>query len=160
MGAHHLEYALCWQPVLRLHDWGLSSLGSRSQGLPAARSCPACSSTPQCHVQCSCTLPLPPSRICHSQPLHSLGHNELKFRAQCLCTRYPLRKRNKTKHQGKDKKKVRVYCIPDSTFIFWQLLMVITPGNQKEWRTLHEERFWRKKDWWPRLRQPQHLMIG
>ena len=96
--------------------------------------------------------------VIHSPSAHSLRNNELKFRAQCLCTRYPMRKRNKTKHQGRDKKKVRVYY-PDSIFIFWQLLMVITPGNQKN-EGHYMRRDFRERRLKTKVEAAQHLMIG
>ena len=128
MGAHHPEYALCWTAHPQVAWLGSLITGKQVAGFSLGRRhCPVCGSTPQCQVQCLCTRLLPPSRICHSQHFCTQSP-ELKFGARCLCTRYPMRKWNKTKHQGKDQKKVRVYY-PD--FIFWQLLMVITPGNQK-----------------------------
>ena len=140
------------QPIRRLRDLGIL-LWSGWPGSPWAGAA-ALPVAPHPNARCSVSAHglLPPSRICHSQHF-STQSPELKFGARCLCTRYPMRKWNKTKHQGKDKKKkkkVRIYY-PDSIFISPQLLTVITPGNQKNeghyMRDFRERRRLKTKVW-------------
>ena len=158
MGAQHQEYALCWTAHPQVAWLGYLIIVKWVAGFSLGTcTCAACGSTPRCQVQHLCTGLLPPSRICHSQHFGTQSR-ELKFGAQCLCTRYPMRKRNKTKHQGRDKKKVRVYY-PDSIFIFWQLLMVITPGNQKN-EGQYMRRDFRDRRLKTKVEAAQHLMIG
>ena len=80
------------QPIRRWLDWGLSSLGSRSNGSAGAGAAALpVAPHPSARRSVSAHGLLPPSRICHSQHFGTQSR-ELKFGAQCLCTRYPMRK--------------------------------------------------------------------
>ena len=118
------------QPIRKLRDWGILSLWSGWPGSPWARA-PVLPVAPHPGARCSisaqaCCRHLEfviRSTSAHSPVSWSLGHN-----ASVPGTLWESETILSTKE--KTKKKVRVYY-PDSIFIFWQLLMVITPGNQK-----------------------------
>ena len=146
------------QPIRRWLDWGLSSLGSRSNGSAGAGAA-ALPVAPHPGARCSisaqaCCRHLEfviRSTSAHSPVSWSLGHN-----ASVPGTLWESETILSTKE--KTKKKVRVYY-PDSIFIFWQLLMVITPGNQKN-EGHYMRRDFRERRLKTKVEAAQHLMIG
>lgn len=157
MGAQHQEYALCWTAHPQVAWLGSPIIGKQVAWFCLGSAAALPGSTPQCQAQCLCTACCRHLELCLSQPFcthsplsWSLGHN----------ASVPGTYESETRLSTKEKtKKVRVYY-PDSIFIFWQLLMVITPGNQKNEGHYMRRDFRERRRLKTKVEAAQHLMIG